>query len=49
MQPPDSPSQILKIALVGTGYRSEAHLTTIAKMKDMYRLVAVCDVMPERA
>lgn len=49
MQPPKNPSKVLKIAVVGTGYRSDAHLSTITKLSDLYRLTAVCDAMPERA
>ncbi len=49
MQPPENPSEVLKIAVVGTGYRSDAHLSTIAKLPDFYRLTAVCDMIQERA
>lgn len=49
MNPPESPSQVLKIAVVGTGNRAQAHLSTIQKMTDMYRLVGVSDTLPGRA
>src|SRR5690606_22862033 len=47
--PPENPKEILKIAVVGAGYRSEAHLSSLAKLTDLYRLVAVCDTFAERA
>lgn len=41
--------KILKIAVVGTGSRASAHLSTIQKLTDIYQLTAVCDVNSERA
>lgn len=40
---------ILKIAVAGTGQRAQAHLATIQKMTDRFRLVGVCDVEEKRA
>jgi predicted dehydrogenase len=34
----------LKIAVIGTGGRARAHLATIPKLTDIYKLVAVCDI-----
>jgi predicted dehydrogenase len=39
--------EILKIVVVGTGSRARAHLATIPKLTDIYRLVAVCDLNEE--
>ena len=39
----------LKIAVVGTGGRAGAHLSTIPKLKSVYQLVGVCDIDKERA
>lgn len=39
----------LKIAVVGTGGRSRAHLTTIPKLESIYQLVGVCDIDKDRA
>lgn len=39
---------VFKIAVVGTGYRAASHLSTIPKLSDIYKLVAVCDVIAER-
>ena len=35
---------ILKIGVAGVGGRSGSHLNTIPKLKDAYRLAAVCDI-----
>ena len=39
----------LKIAVVGTGGRARAHLSTIPKLEPIYQLVGVCDIDKERA
>ncbi len=39
----------LKIAVVGTGGRASAHLSTIPKLEPIYQLVGVCDIDSERA
>ena len=39
----------LKIAVVGTGGRAGAHLSTIPKLDLIYQLVGVCDIDEERA
>jgi len=39
----------LKIAVVGTGGRAGAHLSTIPKLEPIYQLVGVCDINSERA
>ena len=39
----------LKIAVVGTGGRARAHLSTIPKLAPIYQLVGVCDIDSERA
>ena len=39
----------LKIAVVGTGGRGSAHLSTIPKLEPIYQLVGVCDIDSERA
>jgi predicted dehydrogenase len=39
---------VLKIAVVGLGERGPQHLCTIAGLKDRYRLVGVCDMVPEK-
>jgi predicted dehydrogenase len=39
----------LKIAVIGTGGRAQAHLSTIPRLHDIYRLCAVCDIDPARA
>ena len=40
----------LNIALVGAGRRGAgAHLPVIAKLKDVYNLVAICDIDEEAA
>lgn len=39
---------VLKIGVVGTGKRACSHLTTILKLKDVYKLVAVCDINETR-
>ena len=39
----------LKIAVVGTGGRSRAHLSTIPKLEPIYQLVGVCDIDKDRA
>lgn len=39
----------LKIAVVGTGGRSKAHLSTIPKLEPIYQLVGVCDIDGGRA
>jgi predicted dehydrogenase len=39
----------LRIAVVGTGGRAQAHLSTIPHLRDVYTLCAVCDVDPARA
>ncbi len=39
----------LKIAVVGTGGRARAHLSTIPKLESIYQLVGVCDVDEDRA
>ncbi len=49
MRLPESPADVLNIAVVGTGGRAASHLETIQTLKDLYRLSAVCDVMPGRA
>src|SRR5437660_871909 len=42
-------SRTLKIAVIGTGGRAQAHLSTIPRLSDAYRLCAVCDLDPGRA
>ena len=39
----------LKIAVVGTGGRAGAHLSTLPKLEPIYQLVGVCDIDSERA
>ena len=39
----------LRIAVVGTGGRAGAHLSTIPKLEPIYQLVGVCDIDSERA
>ena len=39
----------LKIAVVGTGGRARAHLSTIPKLEPIYQLVGVCDIDRNRA
>ncbi len=39
----------LKIAVVGTGGRARAHLSTIPKLEPIYQLVGVCDIDGDRA
>ena len=39
---------MLDIAVVGAGNRGAAHLDTIARLRDLYRLVGVCDARDER-
>jgi len=39
----------LRIGVIGVGRRARIHLEAISVMKDMYDLVAVCDMVPERA
>ena len=39
----------LKIAVVGTGGRAGAHLSTIPKLGPIYQLVGVCDIDTDRA
>ena len=39
--------ETLKMAVVGTGARARAHLATIPKLTDIYKLVAVCDLNEE--
>jgi predicted dehydrogenase len=39
----------LKIAVVGTGGRARAHLSTIPKLEPIYQLVGVCDIDESRA
>ena len=39
----------LKIAVVGTGGRAGAHLSTIPKLESIYQLVGVCDIDKDRA
>jgi predicted dehydrogenase len=41
-------TRILKIAVIGTGGRAQAHLATLACLGDVYALCAVCDVDPVR-
>jgi predicted dehydrogenase len=41
-------NRILKIAVIGTGGRAQAHLATIPLLHDAFRLCAVCDVDPAR-
>ncbi len=40
---------ILNIGMIGVGSRAKAHLKTIPKLSDKYKLVAVCGLGPERA
>jgi|DewCreStandDraft_2_1066082.scaffolds.fasta_scaffold00181_88 predicted dehydrogenase len=40
--------RVLGIAVVGAGNRGMAHLDTISRLPDLYRLVAVCDAREER-
>ncbi len=49
MEPPVDPRGPLAIAVIGTGNRAQAHLSTLAKLTELYRVVAICDAMPERA
>ena len=39
----------LKIAVVGTGGRAGAHLSTIPKLESIYQLIGVCDIDQNRA
>ena len=39
----------LKVAVVGTGGRARAHLSTLPKLEPIYELVGVCDIDKERA
>lgn len=39
----------LKIAVIGTGSRAGAHLSTIPKLDSIYQLVGVCDIDEDRA
>ena len=39
----------LKIAVVGTGGRAGAHLSTLPKLESIYQLVGVCDIDENRA
>ena len=39
----------LKIAVIGTGGRAQAHLSTIPRLHDRYTLCAICDIDPARA
>ena len=39
----------LKIAVVGTGGRARAHLSTVPKLEPIYQLVGVCDIDENRA
>ena len=39
----------LKIAVVGTGGRARAHLSTVPKLEPIYQLVGVCDIDESRA
>ena len=39
----------LKIAVVGTGGRAGAHLSTLPKLESIYQLVGVCDIDSNRA
>lgn len=39
----------LRIAVVGAGRRSRAHLPVIAKLSHLFELVAICDSLPENA
>ena len=41
--------QNLRIAVVGTGNRAGAHLSTLPKLAEIYTLVGVCDVDQSRA
>jgi predicted dehydrogenase len=41
--------EIVKIAVAGAGRRAQSHLNAISRMKERYRLVAVCDVDAARA
>jgi predicted dehydrogenase len=42
-------SRKLRIAVIGTGGRAQAHLSTILRLQDVYTLCAVSDVDPARA
>ena len=42
-------AQPCKIAVIGTGGRAQAHLSTIPRLHDVYTLCAVCDLDPARA
>jgi predicted dehydrogenase len=48
MNPPQSVDVQLKVAVIGVGARAQSHLATLEKLTDMYKLVGVCDVLPER-
>lgn len=39
----------LKLAVVGTGARAGAHLSTIPKLEPIYQLVGICDIDASRA
>ncbi len=39
----------LKVAVVGTGGRARAHLSTLPKLEPIYELVGVCDIDESRA
>ena len=39
----------LKLAVIGTGNRAGAHLSTIPKLEPIYQLVGICDIDASRA
>jgi predicted dehydrogenase len=47
--PRERPREPLRIAVLGAGLRAQSHMAAIAVLRDHWRLVAVCDVLPERA
>jgi len=40
---------MLNVAVVGAGVRGATHLDTISRLTDLFRLVGVCDALPERS
>lgn len=40
---------VLKVGIIGAGGRAQAHLSTLLKLSDRYRITAICDVNAARA
>jgi len=41
--------EIFRVGVVGVGDRAGSHLATIPKLKDIYKITAVCDINEECA